>query len=292
MNNNNDIEQRLLPPREGETGTTINPNAEDLSRATATATDARSGTRGTATGSEYISSSAATPAPATRSLLGNSHFYGNATSSTSVRRTLVKWSIRVCSLTTLIVAVVLVFAAASGMFKSMDKSPPEITGNSTVIEPNTRFEYPVVIGRHVGGVNPQKIAGLCVWLYSIPIPTHPHVEVATVGLYVDAAEGRRRLLKFKNMDAKALETPKVLDEIEHELRRVRPLTLRYKMVGNPASHSKQVRVFFSFLCTLSRGVSEGLTMSELRNERCSRDGLRIWRRLGVAWLGRRTIIRA
>jgi len=56
----------------------------------------------------------------------------------------------------------------------------------------------------------QSLVGTSLWAYTVPVFPHPRVQVAAVGLYVERAEGKRRLRKFhgKEIDEKVFENIK------------------------------------------------------------------------------------
>jgi len=71
-----------------------------------------------------------------------------------------------------------------------------------------------------------------VWTYKVPIPTHPQITIAAVGLYVERAEGKRRLQRFRNkeMDDETFE-----DLTDVLSRGGMTETLRYVLATTPPS---------------------------------------------------------
>jgi len=102
-----------------------------------------------------------------------------------------------CWWTTVILVVVLIFLIVSlklFFFKPISNDVPKID-NSTAIEPNTKTRFHLLMEAPHGKV--QSLVGASVWTYKIPIPTHPQIALAAVGYYLERAEGKRRLNKFK-----------------------------------------------------------------------------------------------
>lgn len=147
-----------------------------------------------------------------------------------------RWCVRLFSCTGVLLFVLLMYMVLVGMFKSMNHSIPRAK-NGTVIEPNTKFEYPIQLPRVVlpstkQKLQQEKIFGLTLWVYTIPIPLHPHVNVAAVGLYVDEAEGKRRLAKYRMKEQ--LSEDDLLRELVLNGRRL-GMTLKYRMASTPPS---------------------------------------------------------
>jgi hypothetical protein len=92
------------------------------------------------------------------------------------------------------VFIVVVVGLRIFLFKPISRGPPSLS-NSTAIEPNTKTEFPLMFAgyRH----RTESLLGLGAWVYHIPIPTHPKLIIAAVGYYVERAEGKRRLLRFR-----------------------------------------------------------------------------------------------
>jgi hypothetical protein len=126
----------------------------------------------------------------------------NPTTTTYVTTTPVQddsWSRakKYCWWTAVILTVVLVFllvALKLFLFKPISKGPPKLD-NSTAIEPNTKTRFNLLVEGPRNRV--QSLTGASVWVYTIPIPTHPKISLAAVGFYVERAEGKRRLKRFQ-----------------------------------------------------------------------------------------------
>jgi hypothetical protein len=105
-----------------------------------------------------------------------------------------------CWWTTVILTVLIIFLVISlklFVFKPISKKSPTLD-NSTAIEPNTKTRFRLLMDGPHSRV--QSLVGASVWAYSIPVPTHPKIQVAAVGFYVERAEGKRRLKRFRNKD--------------------------------------------------------------------------------------------
>jgi len=93
-----------------------------------------------------------------------------------------------------VVLVFVILALKLFLFKPISHGRPKLD-NSTAIEPNTKTRFNLLLEGPQNRV--LSLTGAGVWLYTVPIPTHPKISLAAVGFYVERAEGKRRLRKFK-----------------------------------------------------------------------------------------------
>jgi hypothetical protein len=96
--------------------------------------------------------------------------------------------------------VVIIFTVVSlklFLFKPISKGPPQLD-NSTAMEPNTKAKFRLLMEGPRNRV--QSLVGTSLWAYTVPIFPHPKIQVAAVGLYVERAEGKRRLRRFRGKE--------------------------------------------------------------------------------------------
>jgi len=139
---------------------------------------------------------------------------------------------KICWWCVVIFTVVLVFLLLSlklFLFKPISKGPPKLD-NSTAMEPNTHTHYRLLMEGPRNRV--QSLVGTTLWTYRIPIPTHPRLSVAAVGLYVERAEGKRRLRRFQGREM----TDELFEQIKEVISRGGMTeTLRFVMAITPPS---------------------------------------------------------
>jgi hypothetical protein len=105
-----------------------------------------------------------------------------------------------CWWVTVIFTVVMIFLVISlklFLFKPISKGPPTLD-NSTATEPNTKARFRLLMEGPKNRV--QSLLGTSLWTYTVPIFPHPKIQVAAVGLYVERAEGKRRLRRFRGKE--------------------------------------------------------------------------------------------
>lgn len=156
-----------------------------------------------------------------------------------------------------------------GMFKSMNHSIPTAK-NGTVEEPNTKFNFPihiprVVINKQQQKTQQQKIFGLTLWVYTIPLPFHPHVNVAVVGLYLDEGEGKRRMAKYRMKTEKQIEEKDLINELVNKGKRL-GMTLKYKMAGTPPNEKEMLDGWIKDLKTNAKFLCEGKKEQQIEEE--------------------------
>jgi hypothetical protein len=131
-----------------------------------------------------------------------------------------------------IFTVVIIFTVVSlklFLFKPIHKGPPQLD-NSTAIEPNTKARFRLLMEGPRNRV--QSLLGTSLWAYTVPIFPHPKIQVAAVGLYVERAEGKRRLRRFRG---KEIDDP-LFEDIEDILARGGMTeSLRFVMASTPPS---------------------------------------------------------
>jgi hypothetical protein len=76
----------------------------------------------------------------------------------------------------------------------------------------------------------QSLVGTSLWAYTVPVFPHPKVQVAAVGLYVERAEGKRRLRRFRGKEI----NDETFEDVEDVLARGGMTeTLRFVMATTP-----------------------------------------------------------
>ncbi|KAH9261481.1 hypothetical protein BASA81_000137 [Batrachochytrium salamandrivorans] len=132
-------------------------------------------------------------------------------------------------------------------FRDVTHGPPKVT-NGTAVEPNTRIEFPLHFQPTKAPRQQQRLVGCDAWEYRIPIPTTPKVMVGALGLYVDKAEGRRRLSAFSQTNATEADLDVLVELLFHK---AMGETLRLVVSGSPPNgkllewweqYTKQLRV--------------------------------------------------
>jgi hypothetical protein len=128
--------------------------------------------------------------------------------------------------------VVILFTVVSlklFLFKPISKGPPKLD-NSTAMEPNTKAKFRLLMEGPRNRV--QSLVGTSLWAYTVPIFPHPRIQVAAVGLYVERAEGKRRLRRFRGKEI----DDQTFEDIEDILARGGMTeTLRFVMATTPPS---------------------------------------------------------
>jgi hypothetical protein len=117
---------------------------------------------------------------------------------------------RYCWWVAVVLTVVLVFtiiALKLFLFKPISKGPPKLD-NSTAMEPNTKTKFNLLTEGPRNRV--MGLIGASAWIYTIPIPTRPKLVLAAIGLYVERAEGKRRLKRFRGEEI----TDELFDDIK------------------------------------------------------------------------------
>jgi len=137
---------------------------------------------------------------------------------------------RYCWWVAVVVTVVIIFLVVSlkiFLFKPISDGPPALD-NSTATEPNTKARFRLLMEGPRNRV--QSLIGASLWAYTVPVWPHPKIQVAGVGYYVERAEGKRRLRRFRGREI----THELWEEVEDILTKgTMTETLRFVMATTP-----------------------------------------------------------
>jgi hypothetical protein len=129
--------------------------------------------------------------------------------------------------------------------------------NSTATEPNTGIDFPL----HFRPQHTQRIdslIGVDAWEYVIPVPPlNPKLIIGAIGFYIERAEGKRKLYRFRNVPITLENYQDIVQVLMNDagLGQV----LRIVLTTNPPKHrmlqwwDEQTKVFRNKYCGENKG---------------------------------------